>query len=125
MFQSNGFQSSGFQMYAYNFPQGTGWDKHKLWDWPKKKKEIEERIESLPAEVVDAVEIAVRIDKREERERVFLEKLEGVEAKFSEIYADLLEQYYQILLDEELENQLRLVQQMEDDDLALILLLSS
>lgn len=125
-FQSNAFQSSAFQMHYYNFPQGTGWDRpKKLWHWPERKKLIEERIESLPDVVVEAVADVVEIDERAKREAEFDARLDGIDRKFKRMYFALMEQYYSILLDEQIALELAAAKKREDDELALILLLSS
>jgi len=122
-FQLSAFQRNAFQIGDTGQRQGTGWgEPEKLWHWPQQKKRLEERIEALPDEVVDAVIEAVELESPAERERRLTRELEGVELKFQRVYLLLLEQYYSVLMDEQLALMLEAEKRRKEDELLILLL---
>jgi len=113
-FQAGAFQGDAFQIPAQARSSG-GYG----WDAPKKRR-MEERVESLPEVVREAIVKVVEIDNKAEREAALLGKVDA-ENKFLRLYLAILEQYrIEILEGLELER----LKRQEADDLALILLLS-
>lgn len=119
-FQLSAFQRDAFQIGDTGQRQGTGWDK--LWHWPERKKQLEERVEALPENFVQAFEEAVEIETKPEREKRLLRELQGVELKFQRVYLALLEQYYSILLDEQIALMLEAQRRRQEEEFIILML---
>lgn len=116
-FQAGAFQGDAFQIPAR--ARYSGGYSDALSHADKIRRRYKERVESLPEEVKEAIESVVMVDDREDREAAFLGKVRA-ENKFLRLYLLLLDQYRMELIElERIERDRR-----EDDDLALILLMS-
>lgn len=121
------FQSGAFQGDAFQIPvlaSNSGGYRHGYADALNnadrlRRRSLEERVESLPEVVRDAIVEVSRIDSKPERDSALLGKVEA-ETKFLRLYLVLLERYRLEIIETELAERIR----QENDDMAMILLLS-
>ena len=135
-FQSDAFQNNAFQD-RHSFTIGSGGS-----EGGKKKKKIDpqawadvydradrlrQRIELLPAEVVEAAELVLEIPQKIERNKELRKRVKA-DNKFMRLYESLIDDYYTALLEQDLkrafmEREERLALLAEEDEIMLMLLL--
>ena len=82
---------------------------------------LRNRVESLPEPVQAAIEAAIVIDNKAERDQLLAREMQGIEMQFQRVYIALMEKYLRLQQEKLILDQLE--KQRQDDELAILLLL--
>jgi len=126
-FQSNAFQRNAFQIQGEGTPPTPetpiigGGRVSEYWIGPRKKY-LEDRIEALPEPVQEVMEQALNVEDKRKREELLRQGLD-THNKFLRVYIALLEEYYALMIEQQIAEELQRIQKARDDEDDLLILL--